>query len=720
MDFVNGSFSISLNFFMVVTILVIYVLISTIVRWLFYLFLPSQYIKWTDKGIQMIFKHTLKQDDVNNRKNDGKNRTKQIIEFVLCSIATVILYIQNFFRLISKPIILTVFFVFVFLFVTFEVTNTINIYDYINIAGINDKFTLDIVYLFIDIIRIIAPLSLPFYYFAYREQKTISDSSLNGKTINVFFVLFLLFSVTSLSYSMVITEVFSSKAPSILEEGLALTHKYREDLALISLYAVGSFYFLGRSIHELLNSIMLNKLINKKINKVYLNYLLMSFGNFGKFKRKQYEYLSYQLETVYQTLIQAADKNLGNVYSDSFEEWCKVMDYMLSEYRLASFDTTTKHLHLLNEHGEQHIKLYRTLLRNHKSLIMNLIKQHKIEDAKNAINKFLEHVPSPSKNNQCADFNYDKCISKYYVTLYEIIIYLYDDKNIGIHTVLDKLNSERETKEAIEKEGIIRNLQSLIIKTIQNDDVKMLSALSYYMNNFFNDNRSKADTGEQEVLFEMEIDEQVLLVSEVENPTFSETTGEDEAAASKETEKDYDFLSASVFILLQALLKSIELTHYKSTGFLIKFLITSYNSRNFNTVFNEFYVSPYENKYLPKKALYKDIDDDFYMNSNVKDYLLIKLFILVYSQQKYVIKNDVDFWEIPEELLDISRISNTNYLKYMFRKLEKAKKEYGLMYLQDEKFMENLKKEFKVANTEESKVLKLLECVIKKVKDTNS
>ncbi|MED2634494.1 hypothetical protein P4216_22705, partial [Bacillus thuringiensis] len=664
MNFNNYVLNIPFNFSLVVSILIIYFLVSSGCRWKFYSYLPSQYIKFADKRIQKIFKSVSEKSDSTNRQNKMHGK-KQKIETTLCYIATIILSIQNFFRFISKPIILTVLFVLGFVFISLDVTHTINVYDYIRIFGTNDKFTLDIIDLFINIIRIVAPLSLPFYYFAYREQKTISDSSLNGKTINVFFVLFLWFSVASLIYSMVIIEVFNAKDPSKLEQGLALTYKYRGDLALIGLYAVSSFYFLFRSISELLNSITLKKLIHKKINKVYFNYFLMSFGKFGRYKEKQYEYVSYQVETVYQALIQAADKNLGNVYSDSFKEWCRVMDYMLIEYRLASFDTTTKHLHLLNEYGEQHIKLYRTLLKNHKSLIMNLVKQHKIEDAKDAINKFLEYVPSPSKNNLNADFNYDKCLSKYYVTLYEIIIYLYDNKNIGIHTVLDKLNSESETKEAIEQEGIIRNLQSLIIKTIQNDDVKMLSSISYYMNNFFNEKGSKTDKEETEVVFEVEVDKQLIFVSELEDSDLSETNKDDEASAFDETLKDNDFLSASVFILLQALLKSIELTHYKSTGFLIKFLITSYNSQIFNTVFNEFYVSPYENKYLPKKALYKDIDDDFHMNSNVKDYLLIKLFILVYSQQKYVIENDVDFWEIPQEVLNHSRISNTNYLKYM-------------------------------------------------------
>lgn len=85
---------------------------------------------------------------------------------------------------------------------------------------------------------------------------------------------------------MVIIEVFNAKDPSKLEQGLALTYKYRGDLALIGLYAVSSFYFLFRSISELLNSITLKKLIHKKINKVYFNYFLIELRQVWEIQRK--------------------------------------------------------------------------------------------------------------------------------------------------------------------------------------------------------------------------------------------------------------------------------------------------------------------------------------------------------------------------------------------------------------------------------------------------
>jgi len=265
------------------------------------------------------------------------------------------------------------------------------------------------------------------------------------------------------------------------------------------------------------------------------------------------------------------------------------------------------------------------------------------------------------------------------------------------------------------------------------------------MNNFFNQNNTFEHNGEE--VFKVELDEQWVIISEIEDESLDEEdtgdineelvdgdtdtesesgevvwedSGSDDLQHNELMEQKNKFLYGSIFILLQSLLKSIELTHYKSTGFLIKFLITSYDSDTFNKVFNDFYSSPYENRYLLKKDLYKDIDEDFHMNENVKDYVLLKLFILVYAQQKYVIKNSVDFWEFPTELLDISLVSDRNYLDYMFKKLERAKKEYGLMFLEDDEFMEELKTEFGLANKNENKTVVLLEAVLKMLKKSKS
>ena len=275
------------------------------------------------------------------------------------------------------------------------------------------------------------------------------------------------------------------------------------------------------------------------------------------------------------------------------------------------------------------------------------------------------------------------------MTLYEILIYLYDNKNIGVYPVLEKINGESETIESIEREGIIWNIQSLLIRAAENNDVKMLSSFSYFLSNQFQE-RKKRNNDDAPEEYKLDVEDEMIII-EVDYP------GESHEVNSGGSDENNLFYG-SIFILLQTLLKSIELTHYKTTGFLIKFLVTNYDSKTFNSVFKKFYNSPYENFYLLKTQFYKDIDDDFHFNINVKEYLLVKLFILVYAQQIYIVDNKVNFWKLPDERLEPSQIANSEYLKYMFVKLDKAKNQYGLIWLEDKEFVENLKKEFGLHN----------------------
>jgi hypothetical protein len=697
MNLFDKDFSLTININLLITIFVIIILISLISKFLIYFPKPNTYIKATNNILKNLYKQISKIGD-----RDYRNKTvkifKLIFESLLAIITSFYLFIKIIFLFLARPIPLVAIFFVWFEFVELNVTNTFNLYNFFYIFETNDFFTLNVLNAVITSIKYIAPLSLPFYYFTYREQKTLADSSVNSKSTTGYFLLFLIFSMAALSYSINLREEFTKEEVPLLRESLKLTGIFAEDLALIAIYTFLGVIFFLKTTTDLLGNISLSNLLSKKINEVYFNYYLVSFGKLF-FIKDYYRYLSNKVETVYQSLYIAAGKNLGDIYGDSFKKWGKVLDYMLIEYRLGSFDSTTKHLYLLNKYKADHLKLYKTILKNHKNLIIHLVDLHKIEDSKDAIHKFLDWIPSPTQlgENQEVDDYYNRFLSTYYVTLYELLIYLYDNKNIGVYPVLEKIKNESETIEAVEKEGIIRNLQALLIKAVENDDVKMLSTYSYYLINLYNGTNSRPV---KKTKYKVEIDDETFEFEVKENDDINKEQSHAQLAA-LEDNNDELFLG-SVFLLLQALLKSIELTNYKSTGFLVKFMITSFNSDVFNTVFTNFYKSPYENKYIPKRKYYKDIDDNFHFNENVKEYLLVKLFILLYAQQKYVLNNNVNFWEVPTKLLDSTLISKSNYLQYMFSKLDNAKHEYGLLFLNDEKFLKKLKIDLGIQDNKQS------------------
>ncbi|MEC3885514.1 hypothetical protein VKA52_17480 [Halobacillus sp. HZG1] len=644
-------------------------------------------IKYVENKIKEIHNELSRKSSGNNETSIVKRKDK--LEKKVSILSNLYLAIIRCYSTKWIFIFLVSLFLIWFSFVEIKVTKTLNLYDWFYLINPTDEFTLTLLEGILNTFKVLLPVSLPFYYFAFREQKNISDSDLTDRSINIYFLLFLLISLCAIGYIINVLDVFNS----IRSEGsnsLKVTNEYAEDLSLIGIYILISQFFLLKCISKLFRNINIERLLKNKLKNTYLTYFLFTFlnvnpkrrGRTSKQSKTIYKYLSSQVETIYQLLIQASKKNHGKVYGENFKDLRVLLHDMLIDYRLGSLDNTTKHLYLLHKHEKRHTDFYKTILKNHKQLITTLVSNHKIEDAKDAINLLLELMPSPSE--ETGQESYDRYLAHYYVTLYEVISFLYDNEILSVHSILEEMNNESGSTESTEQEGILRNFQSLIIKATVSNDVKMLSSFSYYLSDFFQKN-------------DEEINEAKVYLNNNENFTITEHIDEDEEDAKNGNTTDY--LNGSIFIFLQALLKSIELTHYGTTGFLIKFLVTTYDSKMLNVVFLEFYKDPYDNKYLPKNRFYKDIDNDFHMNTKVKDYLLTKLIILLYSQQRYVIENQVNFLKVPEEPINISIILDSQkYLPYMFKKLEKAKNEYGLIFLGDEKFLKKIKKDFRVSD----------------------
>jgi hypothetical protein len=739
LNFTNINILIPLNFIYLEIFIFIIILLNICYRFLLMEIKPSDYIKTSNLFARKTFELINKLNIELGPKVNVSYYFKITSEFLLSSWSNTYLASKFFISsILTSPLKLAILFIIVLEFIEFKVSGIPNLYKYIKINDPSDQFTLDILNIISNLLKILMPLSLPFYYFAYREQKTISDSSLNGREKNAYLLLFILFAIVTLGYSVNITGIFKTVIPTDLTSGLENTSKYKDDIALIFLYGIFSIYFLFRTIREMLNSIDLQKLLKKKIRKVYINYFLLSFCSWEPLSKRLYKTLIYQIETVYQLFEQTVDKGVDDIYENSFSEWEIVLDYILVENRLASFDTTTKHLYLLNKNKEKHISFYKTLLKSHISLVMKLVKEHKIEDSKNSINKFLEHIPPPTfviENNEVDEY-YNLYLSTYYVALYELIQYLYENKNIGLYPVLDRINNESGTTEAIEQEGILRNFQAIIIKSIENSDVKMLSTFCYYMSNFFNQKDKLLTSSDSLNIYSFEesniiaFKETASSISEKDRNDWMEFFDSIYDSSFEEVEESNDFPDyleeleevefnytvtkisnfnyASVFILLQSLAKSIELSQYKITGFLVKYLISNIDGDIFQRVFEKFKDDPFNNIYLPKNEYYKDLDDNFHFNIKVKDYILIKLFLLVYGQQKYIIENQVNFGYMPDQTIDPKIISSSNYLEYIFNKFDKAQEEYGLLFLQDEEFWKTLKSQFVITEAEKTEKLPFL------------
>lgn len=637
------------------------------------------------------------------------NRIGRVLDLTLQSIFTFFVMFREILKLFfSNPLILFLLALGWFKFVTINLANINEVVVYLDFVDIDDHFTLTTLNAINNMFRLLILVSLPFYYFTYREQKDISESSLNSKRQNTFVLLFLLFAITTVIYSLRIISEFE-EAKIGVNSPLAITNDFSNELGLISVYGGIGLFFVIMSIKELYNNISIKQLIQKKIKRTFFNVTLLSFTRTEILRSNIYTQLTYLVESVYQTLIRSAESGLGDMYKKNYKQWRQLLRYFLISNRMGYLDSNSIHMYLLRN-GSKHLSLYKTILKNHLVLIIKLVEEHRIEDAKEAINEFLIYIPRPSSSNGYEkEEYYDKYLSTYYVIFYELCMFLYDNKYIGIYSVLERMKSEIDSVNDVEQEGIMRNFVALIIKAIESNDVKKLSAFSYYLTEFFPDNQYDVSNLEE---FSSKSQEEHLTYTEVASNVSQETSSfsnledirlddidqydfEEESSESFFTNNN-SYSKASIFVLLQALGKSIELSHYKCIGFLVKYLVTNYHAQSLDKAYSELLNNMEKNIYLPINDYYNKIDNNFHFNEKVERYILIKLSILLYGHQKYIRAHNVDFNIIPSKTIDLTWVFQANHLGYSFDKVLKAKGEYGLLCLNDDSFVNELKRDLRL------------------------
>lgn len=152
-------------------------------------------------------------------------------------------------------------------------------------------------------------------------------------------------------------------------------------------------------------------------------------------------------------------------------------------------------------------------------------------------------------------------------------------------------------------------------------------------------------------------------------------------------------------ILMQTLVKSIEISNYQITGFLIKYLITNNSGKDINMSLIRLQI----NKSLfttileageEIEGITENIVFSSKINAETYDYCIKKAYILLYGQHVYSIKGKLWFTiergEIGNEINIKKEFKNDDYAEYMVKKIEEASSKYGLNFFKDKKVMESI------------------------------
>lgn len=589
---------------------------------------------------------------------------------------------QSFFAIIDEEILLglvyisdkramSLFFILLLSYIILQVHNPYllspdesqikNVFTWFSYRGISDKLIYSVLDSLSKLMGLAVPTSLTFYVFTYREQKQTGESTVNKNSTVFILPFFIGVTIFTSIYSLHLT---TSLYTNLQENSLVfVTHNWDNFLILLILTFM-DIYLGFVMVRNLFKNINLRWLLEDTIKDASI--ALRNLDNMKdlnpKFQENIYLRLCYLVESIYQMLISTVEKNMNDVYYQVYKMWSD----LLKEFHNVD---NPKYIQLLDKNPSKYIALYKSILKNHVILVTTLYNKNKIQECHKCVEDFLGMIPQTDLGNYTSlENSYRELGTVYYAVLYELSILLQKNEHIGLYPLLKRI--EELAQSSIDKKNIIVIYRALIIKAVEKADVKVLSTLIYSLFRIIdiNDNCGVVNYDNCKVEYSLEC----LIGEESEDLLYNTEERE-----------------ISIMVLLQAALKSIEISHYGCTGFLVKY-IANFDSSIWVKVYSEFCqvngLYKGEEEELP---LFKEVNVDFSINPNTSSYCLQKLTILFYGQQNYIFKSNILLSCVPIILVSLSKVKY-NQLFYLLKKLQGAKDKYGLHFLKDEKFMKKL------------------------------
>lgn len=152
----------------------------------------------------------------------------------------------------------------------------------------------------------------------------------------------------------------------------------------------------------------------------------------------------------------------------------------------------------------------------------------------------------------------------------------------------------------------------------------------------------------------------------------------------KKTSKYYQGVLA--FSLIQAGVKTIELSQYTLTGFLVKYIVTNFNYEEIsNAICNVLDKKIYQDEKLNSLELTKLLNVYFSINPKTAVYCMKKLILLIQAQQEFQYNNNngIISFNILNEYSGDAFYKNDNFtVMYCIEKILSVSDKYGLLALE--------------------------------------
>lgn len=489
----------------------------------------------------------------------------------------------------------------------------------------------------IDSVGKYLPLLAPLYYFYFKEQRAISESYL--VEVDISFT------------NIIMMSCFTTGCIILGKPDKTIT------IALVAfgLITVMWLWIFIISFFHRLKPIALATMSSREAIK-WLKIVLVCYEKktspewLSSFSNTLCNRISLSFEILYQVIDYSLTKGVNRVLRDCIN--------MLQE-TIRVWVTVTEQLPYLIQPETRQYELCRDILKNHKDLCIALHKERRTIEYDKTIKILFYAFPRQMKPKTMEDKLV--LVDEYFKTYWSIFIYLLDEDRIQFQAFADEIfKLSNSDKEIIDN---ILVLRALVVAAVNDGNLTQMVEISYLLIKFSNKIESEYNTTDK---------------------TFTHCFWNNYIKKTNSDAKE-NYKGIMLYMLIQALIKTIELEHYDLTGYIVKHIVSNYNADTITKVCEKILRNKaYVDKRLRVENLFKRLNARFNINATTAIYCLKKAILMIKVQQKYMRRED----NLPLPLVIFEKYNDEFNIEYCAKKILSVRDKYGMVSLLDYNFLD--------------------------------
>ncbi|WP_157783033.1 hypothetical protein [Alkalibacillus haloalkaliphilus] len=368
---------------------------------------------------------------------------------------------------------------------------------------------------------------------------------------------------------------------------------------------------------------------------------------------------------IYQTMLSKLKYNLSTDFNESYEKY-------INEIITTIDDFNAEHLEkLLIVYGDTYYKFYSSTLKKNKLLLNHAV----VNNYSDIVEKVIASLSKLSPNVvnvasiETGEFikkGNNKLINEYLTNIFEAIEILENKSSTDVNNLVKLVaQKEEQSKFYIESKDLINLSLATILLSIEKNNTKMLTDMtnSLLEATYTNKENKTKQLLNQKIKFEDSLDHHFNIIRK-------------------------NIRLADILIL--SIIKSIELSHYRCAGFLVKVLCKEVHPKYIKNSIIKF-VDEYEKSGFPAtvdsvsslEMEFNNTKTNFNFSKFSYEYCLQKSIMMIYVQQEYLERNNLmkHNYKGAEKIEVHNVITDISQLSYLREKITDLHKEYGMLSL---------------------------------------